>query len=97
MRVEAGRTIVRYFGAPNDFAGGLESLRFKAAFVAILDADYTPEPVAVFDWIESISHTFTMAGRDPATQRPRIGAAKRIIPLADARYWVAGSPAGHGD
>ncbi len=33
----------------------------------------------------------------PATRPPRVGAAKCIIPLADARYRVAGFPAGPGE
>jgi len=34
----------------------------------------------------------TMAGQEPAIQP-----GDEVFPRADARYWVAGSPPGHGE
>jgi len=40
---------------------------------------------------------FTMAGRDPATQRARVRGRNRLIGSRTLARWMAGSEAGHGE
>ena len=46
-------------------------------------------------WIES--QNLTMAGLDPATQQPRVGAANDSLRSRTLACWVTGSEADHGE
>ena len=50
---------------------------------------------ALSDWIES--QNLTMAGLDPDTKRPRVGAANDSVRSRTLACWVTGSEAGHGE